>query len=423
MFEKLFVKQHALARHYAEPLLDERRRFLVHEDERGLPRVTLRYVAEMLLRVAETLRLADRPGEMISRDEINRRAVDIAPVHPAEDEDQAVANQRKATKKREKFRSLATRWLQFLDRFKKEPIPASPYAEQIEAYANYLRQERGLSAKTISNGGTFLRQFLGQLDVPIDSRHQITMTQVDRAFAEVVNQGRYARRSVQNLVSHLRGFFRFAERRGWCRKGLAEAIHGPRTFTQQSLPVGPSWDDVQRLLAMTEGDRPVDIRDRAILMLLAIYGLRRGEVGRLRLSDFDWERELVSVVCSKTRRMRLYPLSHPVGNAVLRYLKEVRPRSPHREVFLTLLHPIRPLRTSLRNIVGGRLRRLGVVIPHYGPHALRHACATHLLNQGLTLKEIGDHLGHQKPDTTRIYAKVDLVGLRRVADLDLGGLL
>lgn len=173
---------------------------------------------------------------------------------------------------------------------------------------------------------------------------------------------------------------------------------------------------------MTEGDRPLDIRDRAILMLFAIYGLRRGEVGHLRLSDFDWERELLSVVCSKNRRERLYPLIYPVGNAVLRYLKEVRPRSPHQEVFLTLLHPIRPLHTSVSHAVSRRLRRLGVVLPHYGPHALRHACAAHMLARGMTLKEIGDHLGHQKPDTTRIYAKVDLAGLRMVANFDLGGL-
>src|SRR5205807_5227659 len=109
-------------------------------------------------------------------------------------------------------------------------------------------------------------------------------------------------------------------------------------------------------------------------------------------------------------------------DAILRYLKEVRRRSAHREVFLALLAPTRPL-GNLWAVVGPRLRQLGVSLPHHGPHALRHACATHLLAQGLSLKEIGDHLGHQDPDTTRIYAKVDLVGLRQVADFDLGGLL
>jgi site-specific recombinase XerD len=422
MFEQLFVKPHALARHSTEPLADERRRFLVHLKERGLPRVTLRSHAAMLLRVADVLHLADRPGEMISRDEIDRCAASIT-AQSITNEDQATVYLQRAAKSRQTFRSVATRWLRLLGRLKEEPAPISPYAEQVEAFADYLQHERRLSARTINNSCAFLRGFLGQLDTPFDSRRQITVTDVDRAFAEVVSQGSYTSRSIQNLASHLRVFLRYAERLGWCRKGLADSIRGPRTFTQQSLPTGPSWDDVRRLLAMTEGDRPVDIRDRAILMLFAIYGLRRGEVGRLQLNDLDWEQELLTVVCSKTRRTRLYPLVQPVGNAILRYLKEVRPQSPHREVFLSLLHPIRPLGTSVAHAVRQRLRQLGVVLPHYGPHALRHACAAHLLAHGMTLKEIGDHLGHCKPDTTRIYAKVDLAGLRQVADFDLGGLL
>jgi site-specific recombinase XerD len=68
-------------------------------------------------------------------------------------------------------------------------------------------------------------------------------------------------------------------------------------------------------------------------------------------------------------------------------------------------------------------RRLGVELPHYGSHSLRHACANHLLHEGLSLQEIGHHLGHKHPDTTRIYAKVDLASLREVADFDMGGLL
>ena len=77
----------------------------------------------------------------------------------------------------------------------------------------------------------------------------------------------------------------------------------------------------------------------------------------------------------------------------------------------------------LWSIVGRRLRALGVSLPHCGPHSLRHACASHLLSEGLSLKEIGDYLGHQHADATRLYAKVDLTGLRQVGDFDMGGLL
>ena len=86
--------------------------------------------------------------------------------------------------------------------------------------------------------------------------------------------------------------------------------------------------------------------------------------------------------------------------------------------------PPRPLSPStVYLIVSRRLRLVRPTLPRHGAHALRHACATHLLEEGVSLKEIGDYLGHRHPDSTRIYAKVDLPSLRKVADFDLGGLL
>jgi integrase len=174
---------------------------------------------------------------------------------------------------------------------------------------------------------------------------------------------------------------------------------------------------------MTEGNKPSDIRARPILMLFAVYGLRRGEVSRLRLEDFDWEHEVFRIISSKTGRVRTYPLTRSVGDAILRYLQQVRPRSSHRELFLSLRAPIRPMGTSVADLVRDRLRSLNVPLPHYGPHVLRHTCASRLLAAGLSLKEIGDQLGHTDPESTRIYAKVDLAGLRKVANFDLGGIL
>ena len=402
MFEQLFVQPFTLARHRAGPMLDERRRFLSHLADGGLSRRGLRNVAASLLRAIDMLGLTRRPVESISRDEVIGKVTD----------------------KQDHFISDATRWLHFLGRLKQEPVPANPYADKIDAFVNYMQDEKGLSPLTVQHRSWFLRRYLGQFGTPNGSLHDISISRIDDSLVKMVNQDGYARVTVKGCARNLRAFFHFAEMRGWCRKGLAAGIKSPRTFTQVSLPTGPSWDDVRRLLAMTEVNRPLDIRDRAILMLLAIYGLRRGEVNRLRLDDFDWERELLMVGCSKTRRTRTYPLIRLLGDAVLRYLKEVRPRSPYRDVFLGMCHPHRPLGTAaVSTIVGTRLRRLGLSLPHYGAHVLRHTCATHLLAQGLSLKEIGDHLGHQNPETTRIYAKVDLVGLRQVADFDLGGLL
>ena len=116
---------------------------------------------------------------------------------------------------------------------------------------------------------------------------------------------------------------------------------------------------------MTEGDQPHNIRARPMLMLLAIYGLRAGEVNRLRLDDVDWEHEVFRVVSSKTGQVRTYPLTRTVGDAILRYLKEVRPQSSHRELFLSLNPPFRPVRMSLGIMVRRRLRSLNVSPPHF----------------------------------------------------------
>jgi site-specific recombinase XerD len=245
----------------------------------------------------------------------------------------------------------------------------------------------------------------------------------DALFGKLHQQG-YARASVRIYAESLRAFFRYAQTRGWCRRGLAEAIHAPRMFSHDTLPSGPSWDDVQRLLAMTEGNSPVAIRDRAILLLLSIYGCRAGEAVRLRLEDLDWQREQIRFTRSKSSLHQVYPLSRSVGDAILRYLKEVRPNSSFREVFVSLNAPVRPLgRDALWWVVSRRLRSLGLSLRHYGPHTLRHSCATRLLEQGFTMKEIGDHLGHRHPDATSVYAKVDLAGLRQVAAFEMGGLL
>lgn len=133
------------------------------------------------------------------------------------------------------------------------------------------------------------------------------MTQIDEALADKVLHNGYARTSVCDLASTLRAFFRYAEQQGWCRAGLAGGIQGPRLFPQETLPAAPSWDDARRLLAMTAGDRPTDIRDRPLLLLFAVYGLRADEVVRLRLEDFDWQREWYHVTRSKMGQPEIYP--------------------------------------------------------------------------------------------------------------------
>jgi integrase/recombinase XerD len=417
MFEQLFTRPKALARQRTGPLAEERRAYLAHLAQQGMTRITQRTAAFYLLIIAHQLRLAQRPSEGIT---------------PAEIQEQATrwANRpdRKTTPKgtplaRQRFIAFATAWLRFLGRLlQPPPPPPGPYADRVAAFADYLQNERGLSPQTVRTHCQYLLSFLHHLELPPEALAQITLAQIDRTFMDKITRHRYARSTIHHHADAVRAFFRFAQQRGWCPPGLAEDIHLPRMYRHETLPLGPSWDVVQRLLEKTEGDHPARIRDRALFLLLATYGLRAGEVVRLRLEDLDWQHERITVVRSKSFKTQTYPLCRTVGDAILRYLREVRPRSAHRQVFLRRWAPLGPMsRSSLTCLVRRRFAELGA--RSFGPHALRRACATRLLDQGLTLKEIGDHLGHSHPDATRLYAKVDLPHLRRVAEgVDLTGL-
>lgn len=419
MFAQLFPKsRYTQKRLERGPLAEDRRRYLRYRAAQQMAPVTLRSMAFYTLAVAKTLRLADRPGELITYQEIDAAVERWVHRKPTRRATRSFGHARKA------FWSHAIRWLRFLGRLQLPAAVPRPYAREVTQYSNYQLQERGLSPHTVAYSSRTLHEFLGQVRQAGLRLKGLRAGQVDELLAQKIHEQGYARRTIKRWADVLRVFLRFAEDRHWCRPGLAAAIMAPRVFRQESLPVGPSWQDVQRLLAAAEGPEPVQVRDRALLMLLAVYGLRAGEVTTLCVQDFDWERELLHVLHGKSWRPRTYPLCRPVGDAVLRYLQQVRPQTERREVFWSLVAPFRPLTTwALGSLVQRRLRALKLTLPHYGPHALRHACATHLLAQGLSLKEIGDHLGHRSPDATRIYAKVDLTALRAVADFSLEGLL
>jgi site-specific recombinase XerD len=326
---------------------------------------------------------------------------------------------------RENLPQRAIRWLHHMDRLQIAAVDKSVCSVLIEDFTDYMRQQMGLSEATIKIRNWYVEDFLRWFFRDHRSLSEITIAEIDEA---VVRKGRddgYSRNSVKVYASGIRTFLRHAEKKGWCRHGLADLIESPRVYQNEGLPSGPSWDDVKRVIATTETRRPMDLRDRAMLLLFAVYGMRSGEVRSLKLENLDWAKNLIWVPRTKGRRIQCYPLVETVGEAILRYLEDGRPNfSKYREVFLTMEAPIQPLRgSSAWTIVAKRLRPLRLPLSQHGPHALRHACATHLLAEGLSLKEIGDHLGHRDPNVTGVYAKVDIKGLREVADFALGGLV
>jgi len=409
MMKKLFERPHAIQRQLSSPLLEARQRYLTYCAEHGVAKSTLREIAIYQLIVIDFLKLQGRV--IVSYGDIEAAA-------------ERWSQYKAGSFSKTRFIKHATHWLRFLNLLKAPALPTYPFSGFIKEFADFMREERGLSIETINFRCGQIKTFLAELYGQRISLSDLAITQIDNVLLQRINQGKFSRRTIQTQASALRSFFRYAEQRGWCQCGLANAIRAPRVFRHETLPFSPAWKDVLRLLANTDSARPTDIRDRAILLLLAVYGLRSSEVCQLQIEDLDWEHELLQFRRVKKGQIQQFPLSRTVGGAILRYLQEVRPRSACRALFLTMRAPFRPLKPgAIGQLVRRRWQPLDVILEHYGPHSLRHACATRLINKGVSLKEIGDQLGHRNLETTRIYAKVDLTHLREVADFNIGGLL
>ena len=414
MFDTLFHRPGVCRRHADGPLAEERKAFLTHLAAQGLARETLLGYASELLVVAAALKRR-RPGR-IEPGDIDRYA-------------------RQKAKRRQRlghvhdlkwpayhFGRVARAWCGFMGRLK--PPEAKPFTVPlVRSWARILRSEAGLSERTIYGYCWWVTEFLQWLERQGVTLSGVTVTTVD-AFLKHLATRQLARVSLFDAATTLRRFFRDAGQKGWCQRDLAPMVLTPHLFRYEHVPSGPSWPEVKRLIAATQGSSRQALRNRAMLLLLAVYGLRCGEVTALRLEDLDWTRQVLRVRRMKTARVQELPLTPAMARAIRSYLKKGRPPSTRPELFLTLRAPFRPLSGgAVYAVTESLFTRLKIESRKRGPHALRHACATHLLNSGFPLKAVGDHLGHLSLTATQVYAKVDLPGLRRVAAFDLGGLL
>ena len=409
MFKTLISSDRAFARHRDGPLAAERERYLQHCADQGGSLASQRQRARSILWVAEHMSPHDFGRIDASRlREIAYGSVPLATAKPVPATAAAFVN-------------FARPWLKYLGWWYEPDVPI-PFAPSLDRFVAWMRDERGLTQCTIDQWRYRTAKFLQWCGAT--GRDLTTLQPQDVDAYLVFGAHRWSRTSAGNITKMLRVFLRHAASTGACSATLATSIQGHRRYALESLPYSLAWDDVRRVIASADGDSELDIRDRAILLLLAVYGLRRGEVASLRLDQLDWDARQLHIWRLKRRQPQIYPLASSVADALRRYIDDVRPRVAHSEVFIRVHAPRSPIHApAIYTIVSRRLRALGIQAAHLGPHALRHSCAAKLLADGLTLKEIGDHLGHRSTAATMTYTKIDLASLRQVGDFDLGGLL
>ena len=413
-FSQLFQRGATVQRYLAAPLARSRLDYLAYRSERDASPAALKKIASMQVQAIPYLQLGEE-GE-VTRSRIAEAADQWACREPGG---------RDVAKARRTFISNATGWLRFANRLESPPETVQPRSGQVEKFVEYMRQERGWSESTIHCYRAAADRFVRQLAKGNRTVADAGIRDRDRALgAPSARDGRpRARSTIRTHAQVLRAFLRFAADCGWCcDENLAAAITAPRVYRDEQLPAGPSRGAVDRLLASVDGTQPAERRDRALLTMLAVYGLRAGEASRLRLDDLDWEAETLRICRTKPGRCDLLPLSRRAGDALASYLREARPRCAAPKVFLSLRAPASISAAAISRVVRKRMRQAGIDCRRPGSHALRHACAQRLLDEGLSLAAIGAWLGHASLNSTAVYAKVRLAGLREVAAFDLGGL-
>jgi site-specific recombinase XerD len=306
----------------------------------------------------------------------------------------------------------------------KAPAARGSAQDRVTAeYRHYLLQERGLSLATAVNYVPLVALFLadrfgaGRLNLAVLRAPDIT------SFVR-----RHARKfcpaRAQLLVTALRSFFRYLQHRGKIACSLADCVPTVARWAFSTLPKSLPPAAVRRVLEHCQRKIPAGRRDYAILLLLARLGLRASEIVRLTLEDLDWENGRITIRGKGGSQAQL-PVPPDVGEAVTEYLRRDRPHCSSRRVFIRKRAPLAGFgnASTVSTLVMRALARAGVDSPRKGAHLFRHSLAEDLLRHGASLDEIGELLRHQSANTTAIYAKVDLVALRRLALAWPGGRL
>jgi integrase/recombinase XerD len=298
-----------------------------------------------------------------------------------------------------------------------EPITArlTPVERTVHAYVQYLRDARALASATITNYAPFIQGFLTDRFGAGPARlARLTARDVVRFVQRQAPRLHLKRAKL--LTSALRSFLRYARYQGAVTLDLAAAVPAVANWSMPAIPRAIGDEQVRQLLASIDRRTAMGRRDYAIVLLLARLGLRANEVAGLELADIDWKAGQVSVRGKRDHRTVL-PLPADVGAAMAAYLRHGRPPSSSRRVFLRSRAPIQGFlgQCAIGSIIRHRLHRAGIAAPTTGAHQFRHALATRMLRRGASLTEIGEILRHRHPQTTMVYAKVDLPALRTLA--------
>lgn len=285
------------------------------------------------------------------------------------------------------------------------------------AFADYLRDVRGNPPTTIRKKLAHVTMFSAHCRSHRRSGLCPRLLDIDQFVVSC--RSRYARSTVADICSTLRGYLRFLRSSGRLRSDLAASVMAPIVRVSERPHRTLPWNHVQQILRAVDRTSRAGRRDYAILLMMSVYGLGAGEIIGLTLDDINWRAATLHIVRPKTRAEFLLPLLPAVGRALVSYLRHGRPvHTKDRHLFVTMRTPHQRLAcaVTIRHILHSAARRAGVTANFLGTHVLRHTHACRQLELGTQPKLIGDILGHRDPESTSAYLRV---AAERLRDLSL----
>lgn len=298
---------------------------------------------------------------------------------------------------------------------RRQMVAGNACAKIVDQFRCHLLQERGLSQSTLHNYLPVVEQVLSE-QFRNRTPNFRTLRAADVTGFVVRHASQLSPVRAKLMVTALRSFFGYLRHCRAISTDLAGCVPTVPNWSLSTIPKFLPAREVERVLKCCDRTTSVGRRNYAILLLLARLGLRAGEVVGLNLDDVDWSTGQITI-CGKGRKSAQLPLAPDVGKALATYLRQDRPRCSTRRVFIRDRAPLAGFANSstISSLVRRALKRAGVESAHTGAHVLRHSLATSLLRQGGSLDEIGELLRHQSPNTTAIYAKVDVTALHTLA--------
>lgn len=288
------------------------------------------------------------------------------------------------------------------------------YRSLITAFAD-KEARRGLAEGSMKSLWSRLyRLHLFFLDKGADTFSMVTRDMINDFIKYLAP---YSTTYVSENLRMLRRLCLYAYQNDYHAEDLSGCIPFVKNIRQQRLPAVFTEDEIEKILSSFDRENPMGKRNYAIFLLAARMGLRSCDIKALEFSFINWTEKTLAFTQKKTKKYLTLPLPDDVGWAIIDYLKNGRPISDSKYVFIQHKPPYGQY-TDLRNVLVKQMRKAGIETPankRIGMHCFRHSLATTMLENGVSLPVISQTLGHADIASTEVYLRINVSQLKLCA--------